>query len=171
MQLGWRDRERQPQLHYVRLSAIDLRTLGRFAFGVRGWQTKLAGELGCSRQLVVMWAAGRRPVSVRYSERIAAIARARHDQRVVRDRSAYIAMADSITSTTARVILTSMIANEVTARLSVIAGLTGEIERAVGRLSKIAKDEVLADGHDHSPAVAGKWPTAPKMTRSARETA
>lgn len=138
----------------MRLSADDVRTLGRFAFGVRGWQTHLANELGCSRQMIVLWISGRRPVSERYSQRIAAIARARHDQRVVRDRSAYVAMADSITSTPARAILTSMIANEVTARLSVIASLTGEIERAVGRLSKIAKDEVLADGHDHSPVIA-----------------
>jgi transcriptional regulator with XRE-family HTH domain len=126
-----------------RLSAKDLGVLGRYLYGPR-WQSTLARELGVSRQLVVYWAAGKRAVSIPRSQRIAEIARAAHDRRVSRERGAFIAMAEGLSSATARSLLLALIANEVTARLLVIGKLTGEIERGVVRLGNIARHEVLA---------------------------
>jgi hypothetical protein len=126
-----------------RLSAKDLGVLGRYLYGPR-WQSTLARELGVSRQLVVYWAGGRKAVSVARSQRIAEIARAAHDRRVSRERGAFVAMAEGLSSAMARSLLLTLIANEVTARLLVIGKLTSEIERGVVRLGNIARHEVLA---------------------------
>src|SRR5208282_689119 len=108
-----------------RLSPADLAVLGRYVFRVGGWQTALARELGCSRNLVGMWMGGRRPVSVEMSRRIAMIARQRHDRRVLAERASYLALVSRLSSNAARALMLSMI--------------TGEVEMAIGRLSRIAR--------------------------------
>jgi hypothetical protein len=123
-----------------RLSAVDLTVLARYVFGVRGWQTALAKELGVSRTMVVLWVGGRRPVSEKMSRRIAMIARVRHDRRVIADRENYLAMCQGLSSTAARTLLLSMITGEVEARVALIAQLTGQIEQAIHRLSRIARE-------------------------------
>jgi hypothetical protein len=55
------------------LTAGDLATLGRYVFGPR-WQAALAREMGVSRQIVVEWAASRRPLNAKRSLQIAVIA-------------------------------------------------------------------------------------------------
>lgn len=122
-----------------RLSPADLAVLGRYVFRVGGWQTALARELGCSRNLVGMWMGGRRPVSVEMSRRIAMIARQRHDRRVLAERASYLALVSRLSSNAARALMLSMITGEVEARIAVIGQLTSEIEMAIGRLSRIAR--------------------------------
>jgi hypothetical protein len=128
--------------HMPRLSASDLGVLGHYLYGPR-WQSALARELEVSRQLVVYWASGKRAITLRWSHQIAALARARHDKRIAGERSTFIAMADAVTSSTARSVMLAMIANEVTARIAAISALTGEIEDGISALSKIAREEVL----------------------------
>jgi hypothetical protein len=130
-----------------RLSPSDLGVLGRYLYGPR-WQTALARELGVSRQLVVYWASGARLVSEERSEKIARIARARHDKRVAAERSAYVAMVEGLNSHAAKSLMLALIANEVQARIQAIGSLTKGIESSLAALAKIAREEVLsADGH------------------------
>jgi hypothetical protein len=135
-----------------RLSAADLGVLGRYLYGPR-WQAQLARELGVSRQLVVYWVGGKRPVSELQSRRIAMAARRRHDERVLRERAHYVEMCQGLASSSARALMLSMIANEIEARLGVIRAITGLIEGGLSKLAGIARDGVLADhpksdGHD-----------------------
>jgi hypothetical protein len=133
------------------LTAGDLATLGRYVFGPR-WQAALAREMGVSRQLIVYWASGKRPVTKQRSLQIAVLARAKHDRRVLAERSSYVAMSSTLASEQARSVLLSMIANEVSARVETIAALTRDVERTVAKLSQIARHEALRDhppdGHD-----------------------
>jgi hypothetical protein len=136
------------KLNMDRLSASDLGVLGRYLYGPR-WQSAMARELEVSRQLVVYWAAGKRPVSERRSDQIAVIARARHDRRVTGELASYIALAEGLSSGAARALMLAMIADDVQARVTAIATLTRQIARGVASLSKIARDEVLL--HDGKP--------------------
>jgi hypothetical protein len=126
-----------------RLSPSDLAVLGRYVFGNHGWQTALARELGCSRQMVVYLLSGARLVSEKRSRQIAAIARARHDRRVVADRSAYVAMAGGLSSSAAKAMMLSMLAGEVDARLSAMAKLSDAISVSAAKLAYLARGEVL----------------------------
>jgi DNA-binding transcriptional regulator YdaS (Cro superfamily) len=126
-----------------RLSPSDLAVLGRYVFGNHGWQTALARELGCSRQMVVYWLSGARLVSEKRSRQIAAIARARHDRRVVADQSAYVAMAGGLSSSAAKAMMLSMLAGEVDARLSAMAKLSDAISVSAAKLAYLARGEVL----------------------------
>jgi hypothetical protein len=125
-----------------RLSASDLGVLGRYLYGPR-WQSALARELGVSRQLVVYWASGNRPITEARSYRIAVIARARHDKRVASERSAYIAMAQGLSSNSARTLMLSLILNEAQERIAAVTRLTGQIERSVAGLAKLAREKAL----------------------------
>jgi hypothetical protein len=110
----------------------------------------MARELEVSRQLVVYWAGGKRPVSEERTRRIASIARLRHDKRVAAELSGYIAMVDGLSSASAKSLMLALIANEVQARIAAIGVLTRQIETGVGQLSKIAREEVLlGDGRGH----------------------
>jgi transcriptional regulator with XRE-family HTH domain len=146
----------EPTTKMPRLSASDLGVLGRYLYGPR-WQSALARELGVSRQLVVYWAGGKRPVSEERTLRIAAIARRRHDKRVAAELSGYIAMVDGLSSALAKTLMLALIANEVQARIAAIGVLTRQIELGVHQLSKIAREEVLVgDGHALAQARAGR---------------
>ena len=139
------------------LSAADLASLGRYVFGPR-WQSALAREMGVSRTIVVEWAAGRRPLNPKRSLQIAVIARAKHDRRVLAERSSYVALCSALGSDAAKGVLLSMIANEVSARIDLIAALTRDVERTVTRLSQIARTEALrdhpkGDGHDRAAQI------------------
>jgi hypothetical protein len=126
------------------LTAGDLATLGRYVFGPR-WQAALAREMGVSRQLIVYWASGKRAITKQRSLQVAVLARARHDRRVLAERSAFVAMSSGLASEQARNVLLSMIANEVAARVETITRLTQDVERTVAKLSQIARHEALRD--------------------------
>jgi hypothetical protein len=143
------------------LSRADLAVLGRYLYGPR-WQSALAKELKVSRQAVVYWAGGQRPISEARTRRIAALARARHDKRVIVERLAYVEMAGSLTSMAAKAMLLAMITDEVQARLAAIATLTDEIERRITRLARIASDGVRAD-RAPSRKAAGDGLAAPTL--------
>jgi hypothetical protein len=125
------------------LSSTDLGVLGRYLYGRHGWQTQLARELNCSRQMIVYWLSGARQVSEKRSRQIAAICRARHDRRVVSDRLGYVAMAGGLSSSAAKEMMLSMLAGEVDVRLAAMAKLSDVISVSAVKLADLARGEVL----------------------------
>jgi len=122
---------------FSRLSATDIAVLGRYLFGSR-WQTALSSRLGISRRIVSYWSGSKRPISRKYSRRIAQIVGERHNGRTAKERANYIGLIKSINSESARTLLLAMLADE--------------IEIRVRAVSMLARNERAAD----QPAYAGE---------------
>jgi hypothetical protein len=108
------------QDQFVRLTASDIAVLGRYLFKTQ-WQTALSRRLGVSRQIVVAWAGSKRPISRKYSSRIAIIVGEMHRRRGNRERVIYLAMIRSIESESARAMMLEMLAEEIAVRVEAVA--------------------------------------------------
>jgi hypothetical protein len=96
--------------------------LSLYLFGPR-WKAALSRELRVDERLIHRWASQDRPVSVKYSNQIARIVRARHDSRVARESGTYAAMVASITSADARALLLVIVAGEIEVRVAAVTQL------------------------------------------------
>jgi hypothetical protein len=103
--------------------------LSLYLFGPR-WKAALSRELRIDVRLIHRWASQDRPVSVKYTERIARIVRARHDSRVAREAGQYAAMVATITSLNARALLLEIVAKEIAVRAVVVTQLARPVARA-----------------------------------------
>ncbi len=119
---------------FSRLSAADVAVLGRFLFGNR-WQKLLSERLGVSRQIVVAWAGSKRPVSRKYSSRIAGIVGSQHDRRRTRERATYLAMIQSLSSESARTLMLEMLAAEIEVRVQAVSVLARNGRSTSGSVS------------------------------------
>lgn len=96
--------------------------MGLYLFGPR-WKAALSRELRIDERLIHRWASQDRPVSLKYSNQIARIVRARHDSRVARESATYVAMVATITSPDARALLLEIVAKEISVRVVAVTQL------------------------------------------------
>jgi hypothetical protein len=96
--------------------------LGLYLFGPR-WKAALSREVRVDERLIHRWASQDRPVSLKYSNQIARIVRARHDGRVARENGTYAAMVATIASPDARALLLEIVAKEIEVRVVAVTQL------------------------------------------------